>query len=82
MPVDGLTVYGRQSGGVNDGGYYPAKLNRENHQMVSQVNPAYYELARQGRIFHGNIAAAGVILPIYSGTTQQVGLWNPAGSSV
>lgn len=41
-----------------------------------------YELARQGRIFSGNIAAAGVVLPIYSNTTQQVGLWNPAGSSV
>ena len=41
-----------------------------------------YELARQGRVFSGNIAAAGVVLPIYSGTTQQVGLWNPAGSSV
>jgi hypothetical protein len=40
----------------------------------------YYELARQGRIFTGNIAAAGVVLPIYSGTTQQVGLWNPVGS--
>lgn len=41
-----------------------------------------YELARQGRVFSGNIAAAGVVLPIYSNTTQQVGLWNPAGSSV
>lgn len=41
-----------------------------------------YELARQGRVFSGNIAAAGVVLPIYSSTTQQVGLWNPAGSSV
>jgi hypothetical protein len=41
-----------------------------------------YELARQGRIFSGNIAAAGVVLPIYSNTTQQCGLWNPAGSSV
>lgn len=40
-----------------------------------------YELARQGRVFTGNIAAAGVVLPIYSNNTQQVGLWNPAGSS-
>jgi hypothetical protein len=42
----------------------------------------YYNLAKQGRIFTGNIAAAGVVLPLFSNTTQQVGLWNPAGSSV
>src|SRR5262245_39554496 len=42
----------------------------------------YYELARQGRVFTGNVAAAGVVLPIYSHTTQQLGLWNPAGSAV
>lgn len=41
-----------------------------------------YNLAKQGRIFTGNIAAAGVVLPIYSGNTQQVGLWNPAGSDI
>lgn len=40
----------------------------------------YYDLAKQGTIFTGNVAAAGVILPIYSNTTQQVGLWNPVGS--
>src|SRR4051812_46591065 len=42
----------------------------------------YYNLVKQGRVFHGNIAAAGVVLPIYSNTTQQVGLWNPVGSGV
>ena len=41
----------------------------------------WYNLVRQGKVFQGNIAAAGVILPIYSNTTQQVGLWNPYGSS-
>lgn len=41
-----------------------------------------YNLAKQGRIFVGNVAAAGVVLPIYSNTTQQLGLWNPAGSSI
>jgi hypothetical protein len=41
-----------------------------------------YNLAKQGKVFTGNIAAAGVVLPIYSGNTQQVGLWNPAGSNV
>ena len=42
----------------------------------------WYGLAKQGRLFTGNIAAAGVVLPIYSNTTQQFGLWNPYGSSV
>lgn len=41
-----------------------------------------YNLAKQGKIFTGNIAAAGVVLPIYSNNTQQVGLWNPAGSNI
>lgn len=41
-----------------------------------------YNLAKQGKVFTGNIAAAGVVLPIYSNNTQQVGLWNPAGSNV
>jgi hypothetical protein len=41
----------------------------------------WYGLAKQGRVFTGNIAAAGVILPIYSNTTQQVGLWNPYGNT-
>lgn len=41
----------------------------------------WYNLARQGKVFMGNIAAAGVVLPIYSNTTQQVGLWNPYGNT-
>ena len=41
-----------------------------------------YNVARQGKTFTGNIAAAGVVLPIYSNNTQQVGLWNPAGTGV
>lgn len=46
---------------------------------ASSIIP-YYDLAKQGTIFTGNVAAAGVVLPIYSNTTQQVGLWNPVGS--
>jgi len=42
----------------------------------------YYDLVKQGKVFTGNIASAGVILPIFSNTTQQVGLWNPIGSGV
>lgn len=42
----------------------------------------WYGLAKQGKVFTGNIAAAGVVLPIYSNNTQQCGLWNPAGTGV
>lgn len=35
----------------------------------------------QGRVFHGNAAAAGLVLPIYSNTAQKFGLWNPLGNT-
>ena len=38
------------------------------------------ELALAGRVYIGNGAAAGVVLPIFSNVTQQFGLWNPAGN--
>ena len=40
------------------------------------------ELATQGRVYHGDAAAAGFVIPIYSNTTQQFGLWNPAGNDI
>lgn len=43
---------------------------------------AWYGLAKAGKVFTGSIAAAGVVLPIYSNNTQQVGLWNPSGTGV
>ncbi len=45
-------------------------------------NLPWYDLAKQGRVFTGNIGVAGVVLPIYSNNTQQCGLWNPYGSGV
>jgi len=38
------------------------------------------ELALEGRVYHGNAAAGGFVIPIYSNTTQQFGLWNPQGN--
>ena len=43
---------------------------------------SWYDLANRGQMFQGNIAAAGVVLPLVTNTTQQVGLWNPAGNDV
>ena len=41
----------------------------------------WYNLARQGKVFQGNTAAAGVVVPLFSNTTQQIGLWNPYGNT-
>jgi len=41
----------------------------------------WYNLARQGKVFQGNTAAAGVVVPLFSNVTQQIGLWNPYGNS-
>jgi hypothetical protein len=48
--------------------------------MTTPSALSLYDSAVAGDIFTGNIAAAGVVLPIYSNTTQQCGLWNPVGS--
>lgn len=50
--------------------------------MATTDDLPWYGLAKTGRVFTGSIAAAGVVLPIYSNNTQQVGLWNPSGTSV
>jgi len=38
------------------------------------------ELALENRVYRGNAAAAGFVIPIYSNNTQQFGLWNPGTS--
>lgn len=50
--------------------------------MTTPSALSLYDIAKTGALFTGNIAAAGVVLPIYSNTTQQCGLWNPVGSGV
>lgn len=39
------------------------------------------ELALAGRLYIGNGAAGGVVLPIFSNVTQQFGWWNPLGNN-
>lgn len=36
----------------------------------------YYDQSALGRVFHGNTAAAGVALPVETGTAVTFGLWN------
>lgn len=40
----------------------------------------YYTDTKVGRVFVGTTAAAGVVLPIYTNTSQTFVLWNPLGS--
>lgn len=51
-------------------------------QLTQDSCGKWYHAAKQGRVFTGNAAAAGAVLPIYSNTAQVFGLWNPAGSGV
>lgn len=49
---------------------------------VQVVEASYANAARSRRMFIGNMAAAGAVLPIFTNTTQVCGLWNPAGSGI
>lgn len=47
---------------------------------MSTILKSRAELALEGRVYRGNAAVAGFVIPIYSNNTQQFGLWNKAGS--
>jgi hypothetical protein len=57
---------------------------RSGEELVAQLHGKYYTQAYRGNVFHAATAAAGVVLPIYSGastgTAYTVALWNPLGS--
>lgn len=40
----------------------------------------YYDQAKQGHVFIGSTAVAGVVPPIFSNVAQTFALWNPFGS--
>src|SRR4051812_41287057 len=64
------------------GGPAAPLLSDERAQLVQPYGGKWYHAAKQGRIFTGNDAAAGQVLPIYSATAQKFGIWNPPGSGV
>lgn len=57
-------------------------MSDEQAMLVQPYGGKWYQAAKQGRLFTGNAAAAGAVLPIFSNTAQVFGLWNPAGSGV
>ena len=56
----------------------PASPLMSDHRALQVANRQLdlYEATKEGRVFHGNTAAAGNVLPIFSNTTQEMGLWN------
>lgn len=57
-------------------------LSDEGALLGQQYGGKWYHAAKQGKLFWGNMAATGVVLPIFSATAQIFGVWNPAGSGV
>lgn len=55
-------------------------LSDERALSTQAFQGAGYDAARRGRVFTGNMAAAGAVIPIYSNTAQVCGIWNPAGN--
>jgi len=55
-------------------------MNDPKGTSVSQVNGKYFAQAISGNVFIGNQLPAGVAPPLWSSTTQQCGVMNPAGS--
>lgn len=56
-------------------------LTDERAQLVGQSGGQYFHQTKQRKLFTAPLPAAGVVLPIFSNTTQQFGLMNPMGSA-
>lgn len=57
-------------------------LSDERGVLTQPASGAYWHASKQRKVFTSSMAAAGAVLPIFSGTTQQFGLFNPLGSGV
>lgn len=57
-------------------------LSDERGILTQPAESPLWHASKQRRVFTSSMAAAGAVLPIFSGTTQQFGLFNPLGSGV
>ncbi len=48
--------------------------------LVAELHGKYYTQTYRGNVFHGSTAAAGVLIPVQSGTAVTFGIFNPSGS--
>ena len=67
---------------LQDGSQPNVLLGQSAELIQAPLHAEYYTQASRGNLFVGNQAAAGAVVPIYSSTTQQCGLLNPANSGV
>ena len=65
-------------GGVANysGGFQNSSGGPQGDSYVSEIHGKWATAARQGRLFHGSSAAAGIAIPLYTATTQALCLWN------
>jgi hypothetical protein len=59
-----------------------ARYGTEGDMISSELHGRYYEKSKRGGVFIGFTAAAGIVIPIYSNTTQLFGLWNTSTTKV
>ena len=62
--------------------FKPQQLTSVGSVLVSPRQLPLYEANKAGRLYVASNVAAGNVLPIFSNTAQESGLWNPAGSGV
>lgn len=65
---------------LSDGAKALLRLDRSRAGVVKAATGQYAEAAHRNELFICSTAAAGVTVPIFSNTTQQFVLYNPAGS--
>jgi hypothetical protein len=57
-------------------GFQNSSGGPQGDSYVSEIHGKWATAARQGRLFHGSSAAAGIAIPLYTATTQALCLWN------
>jgi hypothetical protein len=65
---------------LSDGAKERLRLDRSGAGVVKQLTGQYAESAHRNELFICSTPAAGVTVPIFSNTTQQFVLYNPAGA--
>ena len=65
-----------------DGANYNWLLGKQAEAVVAQLHGKYYTETYRGNMFAAAQAIAGVAVPQIQATTQQCGIFNPAGSGV
>ena len=78
MAIQNAGYVGPQVG--TDGGSLVARQDRTGAQVVVEGGGKWQEAARLGYLWSGQTAVAGVNIPIYTSTTQQFVISNPAAS--